>query len=35
MSTPYHNAEGFINGQIEDALAKYEEWKQARRHRGT
>ena len=35
MNTPYHNAEGFINGQIEDELAKYEEWKQARRHRGT
>ena len=33
MNTPYHTAEGFINGQIEDALAKYEEWKQARKHR--
>jgi len=33
MNTPYHNAEGFINAQIEGALDKYEEWKQAKKHR--
>ena len=33
MSIPYHDADGFINAQIDEALAKYEEWKQSRKNR--
>ena len=28
MSTPYYSGEDFINSQIEEALEKYEEWKE-------
>ncbi len=33
MSTSYRNVEDFINIQIKEALAKYEEWKQASKYR--
>jgi Arc/MetJ-type ribon-helix-helix transcriptional regulator len=28
MNTPFRSVENFINNQIEEALAKYEDWKQ-------
>jgi len=33
MNTPYRNAEGFMIGQVREALEKYEEWKQSRKKR--
>jgi Arc/MetJ-type ribon-helix-helix transcriptional regulator len=32
MNTSYRNVEDFINIQIKEALAKYEEWKQASKY---
>jgi hypothetical protein len=33
MSTPYQSAEEFIGRQINEALEKYEEWKQSHKKR--
>jgi len=33
MNTSYRSAEDFINGQIREALGKYEEWKQAAKYK--
>jgi hypothetical protein len=27
MSTSYHNAEAFVNAQVDEALEKCEQWK--------
>jgi len=36
MSTPHYSAQGFINTQINEALEKYEEWKEQRqKHKKT
>jgi Arc/MetJ-type ribon-helix-helix transcriptional regulator len=34
MNTPYRSPEDFINAQVTDALAKYEEWKQTSKYTG-
>jgi hypothetical protein len=31
MNTPYSDAEDFVIGQVQEALQKYEEWKQSRK----